>query len=76
MKTADAEILASSLSTEQREALQIVKGSAPQSRVTPHMIEAEPLVVLCELGLVRREPLDDRELLELTQRGRKVAEFL
>lgn len=74
MKTAAAEVLAFSLSDKQREALKIVKGS---DCITPHMIEAEPLVVLCELGLVRREPLEeDRELLELTQRGRKVAEFV
>ena len=74
MKTADAEILASSLSAEQRQALQIIKG---RESATPQEIHSEPLVVLSELGLVRREPGEnDRELLELTQRGRKVAEFV
>jgi len=75
MKSADAEILASSLSAEQRRSLQIVKGR--DQALEPQDIEPEPLVVLMELGLIRREQLEDqRELLELTQRGRKVAEFV
>lgn len=74
MKTADAQILASSLSAEQRQALQIVKG---REHAIPQEIQSEPLVVLSELGLVRREQTEDqRELLELTVRGRKVAEFV
>lgn len=75
MHSADAEILASSLSAEQRRALQIVKGR--DQNLEPQDIEPEPLVVLMELGLIRREQQDDqRELIELTQRGRKVAEFV
>jgi hypothetical protein len=74
VKAADAQTLAISLSAEQRKALQIVKG---RENANPEAIEPEPLVVLSELGLVRRERLEDqRELLELTVRGRKVAEFV
>jgi hypothetical protein len=75
MKSADAATLAASLSADQRQALQIIKGRHSADR---HEIHAEPLVVLSELGLVRRIFAADevRELLELTQRGQKVAEFV
>lgn len=75
MKSADAATLAYSLSPEQRQALQIIKGRQSAER---HEIHSEPLVVLSELGLVRRIYAVDevRELLELTQRGQKVAEFV
>lgn len=76
MKTAEAEVLAAALSPEQRAALQIVKG---KEFAAPEAIQPEPLVVLSELGLIRREAIPgevERELLKLTQRGRKVAEFV
>jgi hypothetical protein len=75
VKSAAASTLAASLSREQRHALQVIKGCKSAER---HEIQSEPLVVLSELGLVRRIYGADevRELLELTQRGRKVAEFV
>lgn len=67
------QILAHSLSPEQRKALQIVKGSMQVERTK---IDEAACVILRELGLIRAEPDEERELLELTQKGRHCAEFL
>ena len=74
MKSAEAELLANSLSTEQRESLRIVRGKALSS--PPQALEAGPLIILMELGLVRQEQMAEREFLELTQKGKKVADFV
>lgn len=67
------EILAQSLSAEQRRALQLVKGSLQIERTK---IDESACVILRELGLIRSEQDEERELLELTQRGRHVGEFV
>lgn len=69
------QILAQSLSSEQRHAFQFIKGAWAIYRTK---ISAEAFVILRELGLVRvvEEEDDGREIVELTQKGRKVAEFL
>jgi hypothetical protein len=72
MKTADAEILASSLSSDQRKAFRVVCGKDKHCQDVP----IEALVILTELGLVRRERMDERELVLLTNKGRKVEQFV
>jgi hypothetical protein len=75
MNRQDAEILASSLSAEQRQAFRVVCGKEKECRGLP----IEALVILTELGLVRRDHnmLGEREeLVLLTQKGRKIVEFV
>lgn len=70
------QLLAQSLSAEQRRALQIVKGSLQIERAK---IDEGAFVVLRELALIREVRAasdEEREFLELTQRGRHVGEFI
>jgi hypothetical protein len=73
MKVADYQELAEALSTEQRQALQIVKG---HKFLAAQHISNEACLILRELGLVRIELMEERAFIELTQRGQKVAEFV
>lgn len=75
MKSADAALLANSLSPDQLRAFRAICGMVNEaSEISP-----EALVVLAELGLVRRaQSIEEapRELVLLTQKGRKVEKFV
>lgn len=75
MKTAEAEVLASSLSQEQLRVFRVICGKAD----TASEVDSAALVVLCELGLVKRAVSIEeapRELVLLTQKGKKVEKFV
>ena len=68
------QILANALSPEQRKALKVVHGGV---LIDPRSVANEPYIVLRECGLIRFVEADeDRELIELTQKGRHVAEHI
>jgi hypothetical protein len=75
VKSADAEILASSLSHDQALAFRVICGKVQEASE----VDPAALVVLGELGLIRRaQSIEEqpRELVLLTNKGKKVAEFV